>query len=140
MREGVKVEIGGEAPLDSNGYFFAPTLLTEVEPNMRIAREEIFGPVLSVLPFDRPDEAVRIANGTEYGLVAAVWTSDIDRALSLADSLVAGQVYVNNWGLGPGIELPFGGTRGSGFGREKGLQALDEYAQTKTTVIAVRSG
>lgn len=140
-QEGVKVAVGGDLPnLDSGGYFFAPTLLTGVDAGMRIAREEIFGPVLSVLPFDRPDEAVRVANGTDYGLVAAIWTSDIDRALSLAASLVAGQVYVNNWGLGTGIELPFGGTRGSGFGREKGLQALDEYGQTKTTVIAVRNG
>lgn len=140
-QEGVKVAVGGDIPAaQPGGYFFAPTLLTDVDPRMRIAREEIFGPVLSVLPFDNPDEAVRVANGTDYGLVAAVWSSDIDRALSLAASLVAGQVYVNNWGLGTGIELPFGGTRGSGFGREKGLQALDEYAQTKTTVIAVRDG
>ena len=140
-QEGVNVVLGGDVPgVPADGYFFAPTLLAGVDGNMRVAREEIFGPVLSVLPFDHADEAVALANGTDYGLVAAVWTPDIDRALVLAGSLIAGQVYVNNWGLGTGIDLPFGGSRGSGFGREKGLEALDEYSQTKTTVIAVRDG
>jgi acyl-CoA reductase-like NAD-dependent aldehyde dehydrogenase len=104
---------------------------------MRIAREEVFGPVLTVLPFDRDDEAAAVANGTEYGLVAAVWTQDIDRAFSLARRLRAGQVYINNWGLGTGIDLPFGGVKGSGFGREKGLEALREYSVMKTTVVRV---
>lgn len=136
--EGAQVAVGGTVPAGSEGYFFAPTLLTGVDPSMRVAREEIFGPVLAVLAFDGVDEAVQVANGTVYGLVASVWTSDIDKGLSMASQLSAGQVYVNNWGLGTGIELPFGGTRGSGFGREKGVQALDEYSQTKTTVFAAR--
>lgn len=135
--EGAVVATGGRRPGDE-GYLYSPTLLTGVDPSMRVAREEIFGPVLAVLDFDQPADAVRIANGTDYGLVASVWTSDIDRGLSVAGSLTAGQVYVNNWGLGTGIDLPFGGMRGSGFGREKGIQALDEYSQAKTTVFAAR--
>lgn len=87
--------------------------------------------------FDDPADAVAIGNSTEYGLVTAVWTKDIDRAFSVARRIRAGQVFINNWGLGYGIDLPFGGVGGSGFGREKGLQALTEYSIEKTLVIRV---
>jgi aldehyde dehydrogenase (NAD+)/betaine-aldehyde dehydrogenase len=104
---------------------------------MAIAREEIFGPALSLLTFDRAEEAIAMANGTDYGLVAGVFTQDLDRALWTADRLVAGQVYVNEWFAG-GIETPFGGTKRSGYGREKGQEALLNYVQSKN--IAIRLG
>ena len=105
-----------------------------VGPGHRVAQEEIFGPVLTVIDFDDIDEAaaIAIANGTGYDLAAAVWTQDIDRAFRLASRLRAGQVYVNNWGLGTGIDTPFGGFRGSGFGREKGIEAMREFSAVRT--------
>lgn len=135
--EGAAVAVGGRRGA-GDGFFYEPTILVGASGEMRVAREEIFGPVLTVLPFDTPEQAATLANSTEYGLVAAVWTQDIDRALSVASRLQAGQVFINNWGLGVGVDLPFGGVKGSGFGREKGLDALREYSRTKTTVIAVR--
>ena len=104
---------------------------------MAIAREEIFGPALSLLNFDNAEEAITMANGTDYGLVAGVFTQDLDRALWTAEHLVAGQVYVNEWFAG-GIETPFGGTKCSGYGREKGQEALLNYVQSKN--IAIRLG
>jgi acyl-CoA reductase-like NAD-dependent aldehyde dehydrogenase len=139
--EGARVVIGGERPRDlGDGYFFQPTIFAS-QPEHRVAREEIFGPVLSVVGFDGVDEAaaIAIANGTGYDLAAAVWTQDIDRAFRLASKLRAGQVYVNNWGLGTGIDTPFGGFRGSGFGREKGIEAMREFSAVRTTVVRVAS-
>jgi aldehyde dehydrogenase (NAD+) len=105
-----------------------------VRPDMRIANEEIFGPVVCVLPFRTEDEAVEIANGTGYGLAAGVYTRDIGRALGMSRRLEAGQVFVNEYQAG-GVETPFGGYKRSGWGREKGLAAIDHYSQLKTTVI-----
>ena len=137
-RQGARLVVGGRRPEGlPDGYFIEPTLFAGVDPTMRIAREEIFGPVLSAIPFDDPIEAASIANSTPYGLVAAVWTKDIDRAFSVARRIRAGQVFINNWGLGYGMDLPFGGVGGSGFGREKGLQALNEYSIEKTLVVRV---
>jgi aldehyde dehydrogenase (NAD+) len=120
------------------GFFVKPTLLGEVPPEHPLAQEEIFGPVLVALRFNDEDDAIRIANGTPYGLVAGVWTRDGARQMRLARALKAGQVFVNNYGAGGGVELPFGGMKGSGFGREKGFEALYGFSTVKT--VAIRHG
>ncbi|HWO75617.1 MAG TPA: aldehyde dehydrogenase family protein [Bacillus sp. (in: firmicutes)] len=118
-----------------NGYFLKPTLITNVDPASRLAQEEIFGPVLTVFPFETEEEALKLANGTEYGLVTGIWTQDISRAHRLADQSQSGQVFVNNYGAGGGIQMPFGGYKQSGFGREKGIEALRNYTQLKNIAI-----
>lgn len=100
-----------------------------------LAREEVFGPVLVVIPFDDENDAIRIANGTDYGLIAGVWTENGARQIRVAKRLRVGQVYVNGYGAGGGIELPFGGFKKSGHGREKGFEALREYTVAKTIVL-----
>jgi len=134
--------VGGEPPADDRlkgGYYFSPTLFDNVPPEAAIAREEVFGPVLSVTTFRDTDEAIRIANATDYGLVAAVWTRDIGVAHRLARDVHSGQVYVNTYGAGGGVELPFGGFKRSGYGREKGFEALRTYSQIKTVTIKLPS-
>ncbi len=120
------------------GYYLAPTLVADVPPSHEIAQAEVFGPVLAATPFKDEAEALAIANGTEYGLVAGVWTTDGSRQMRLARGLKSGQVFVNNYGAGGGVELPFGGVKRSGFGREKGFEALYGFSQLKT--VAVRHG
>jgi aldehyde dehydrogenase (NAD+) len=133
---GARLVLGGGRPADlDDGWFFAPTMFDVTDPATRIANEEVFGPVLAVVPFRDEAEAVRLANGAGYDLAAAVWTKDIDRAFRLAGQVRAGQVHVNSWGIGSGAHLPFGGIRHSGFGREKGLAALDEYSALRTTTV-----
>jgi aldehyde dehydrogenase (NAD+) len=117
------------------GFYQAPTLLRDVPPSHQLAQEEIFGPVLAALPFDDEAEAIRIANGTPFGLVAGVWTRDGARQMRLARRLHCGQVFVNNYGAGGGIELPFGGVKSSGYGREKGFEALLGFTTLKTIAI-----
>ncbi len=114
------------------GHYVAPMLLEGIAPEAALAQEEIFGPVQVILPFDDEADAIRIANGTEFGLVAGVWTRDGARQMRMAKSLRAGQVFVNNYGAGGGVELPFGGVGKSGHGREKGFEALYGFSALKT--------
>ncbi|MBN9071142.1 MAG: aldehyde dehydrogenase family protein [Rhizobiales bacterium] len=119
----------------ASGYYFAPVLFGSVDPGMAVAQQEVFGPVLALFPFDDEADAVRLANGTEFGLVAGVWTKDGARQHRVAKKVRAGQVFVNGYGAGGGIELPFGGFRKSGHGREKGFEALYDMSATKTVVF-----
>lgn len=104
-------------------------------PDHRLAQEEIFGPVQVIMPFDTEEEALALANGTPYGLVCGIWTSDGGRQLRMARAAQAGQVFINNYGAGGGVELPFGGVKKSGHGREKGFEALYGFASMKTISI-----
>lgn len=117
------------------GYYVLPTLVADVPPAHALAQEEVFGPVLAAAPFRDEAEALAIANGTEYGLVAGLWTRDGGRQLRLARGLKSGQVFVNNYGAGGGVELPFGGVKRSGFGREKGFEALYGFSALKTIAV-----
>jgi aldehyde dehydrogenase (NAD+) len=133
------LHIAAQAPLPpglpEGGCYVAPTLVADVNPAHRLAQEEIFGPVQALIAFDDEAEALAIANGTPFGLVAGVWTRDGSRALRLARKLQCGQVFVNNYGAGGGIELPFGGVKHSGHGREKGFEALYGFSVVKTVAI-----
>ena len=129
-----KAQLAPDAP--EGGYYVAPRLYGPVPETHPLAREEVFGPVLSLIPFTDEADAIRIANGTEFGLVAGIWTENGGRQLRVANAMRCGQVFVNGYGAGAGIELPFGGVRKSGHGREKGLEALREFTVAKTIVIS----
>src|SRR4051794_2102783 len=131
--EGARVAAGGEeVRSETGGAYLAPTILDGVTNDMRVAREEIFGPVLSLIEFDDPDEAVRLANESDYGLAAAVWTSDVRLAHRIARRIRAGMVWINTFDAAD-VTVPFGGFKQSGSGRDKSLHALDGYTQLKTT-------
>ena len=135
--EGARAHIGGVLQTSAgqeNGWYVRPVVMTGATNDMRIAREEIFGPVLSVIPFDDEDDAIRIANDSEYGLVAGIWTTNLARAHRVAASLQVGQVFVNEYYAG-GVETPFGGYKKSGLGREKGVEALLHYTQVKCVTV-----
>jgi (Z)-2-((N-methylformamido)methylene)-5-hydroxybutyrolactone dehydrogenase len=135
--EGARCVMGGgpaTRPECGDGWFIEPTVFTDVTPDMRIAQEEVFGPVLSVIPFDDEDEAIEIANGTVYGLAAGVWTADIGRCLKMARALESGTVWINTYRVSSYMS-PFGGYKRSGFGRESGLSAVREYLQEKSVFI-----
>jgi acyl-CoA reductase-like NAD-dependent aldehyde dehydrogenase len=134
--EGAKVALGGAKSADfGEGYFVQPTIFTGVKNSMRIAQEEVFGPVLSVIPFENDEEAIAIGNGVVYGLAAGVWTQNIKRALTMANRLQAGTVWVNTY-RAVSFMSPFGGYKRSGIGRESGQDMIKEYLQTKSVWIS----
>lgn len=136
-REGAKVALKGDRPQDARlagGYFVPPTIFYDVDHGATIAREEIFGPVMTVLPFSEPDEVLRLANDSDYGLAAAVWTRDISKALTTARSLKAGIVWINDSQPAP-TEAPWGGFKQSGMGRELGPWGLEDYFEIKHIYI-----
>ncbi|CAN5200855.1 aldehyde dehydrogenase family protein [soil metagenome] len=135
-RAGVPVLAEGRLANDlpGGGYYVTPTLFGPVPRSNSLACDEVFGPVLSVLPFEDEADAITLANATDYGLVAAVWTRDGGRQTRMAKAIRSGQVFINCYGAGGGVELPFGGVKKSGHGREKGFMALEEFTVTKTVV------
>lgn len=125
-----------EAP--TTGYYQSPTLVRDVPPSHRLANDEVFGPVLAAMPFSDEADAIRLANGSPFGLVTGIWTRDGGRQLRLARAIKSGQVFINTYGAGGGVELPFGGMKHSGYGREKGFEAL--FALTVVKTVAIHHG
>jgi betaine-aldehyde dehydrogenase len=138
IQAGAKLVCGGDVPTDPTlapGAYLAPAMFADVDPKMRIAQEEIFGPVVAVLPFDSEEEAIAMANNSLYGLSGSIWTQDISRALRVARAIETGVLSINT-GHSVHLEAPFGGVKQSGLGRELGLAALDHYSETKSIFIA----
>jgi aldehyde dehydrogenase (NAD+) len=137
QRDGIAVVAQGEvaAGAPSGGFYQAPVLLRDVPVQHRLAQEEVFGPVLSAMAFDNEDHAVELANATAFGLVSGIWTRDGGRQFRMARRVRSGQVFINNYGAGGGVELPFGGVKSSGHGREKGFEALYGFTTLKTVAI-----
>ena len=119
----------------ATGFYAKPTLIADVAPDAKLAQDEVFGPVLAATSFKDEADAVRLANATEYGLVAGIWTENGSRGLRMARAVKSGQVFINNYGAGGGVELPFGGVKSSGYGREKGFEALYGFSVMKTVVV-----
>ncbi len=138
-REGAVVAAQTPMAATGGGYFVPPVLFDQVAQTAELFSQEVFGPVLAVTPVSSDAEAIDAAHNSDYGLTAAVWCTDIDRALRTARSLDVGQSYVNGYAPGGGVELPFGGTRDSGYGREKGVEALREYSRTRTLFVDIAS-
>ena len=135
--EGATLATGGRpahGPGLERGFFIEPTIFTEVDNRMRIAQEEVFGPVLAIIPFDTEEDAIRIGNDTRYGLAAGVWTTNLSRALRVSREIHAGTVWVNTY-RAAAVMAPFGGYKESGFGRERGVVALEEFLQTKNVMV-----
>jgi aldehyde dehydrogenase (NAD+) len=135
--EGASVVTGGSR-LGDTGYFIEPTIFANVEHEMRISQEEIFGPVLCVIPFEDEADALRIANGTAYSLAAGVWSADIGRVHRMAAGLKAGTVWINTYGY-TDVRLPWGGAGESGFGREHGDSAIDNFTVPKAVWLALEA-
>ncbi len=133
-REGAKLITGGR-PVKGKGFFYQPTIFTGVKSRMRIAQEEIFGPVLSVLEAKDLKDAIRIANDVDYGLSSAVYTNDISRAFETLDSIESGLTYINSSTIGSEVHLPFGGVKGTGHTREAGIEGIDEFSHSKVVYI-----
>jgi gamma-glutamyl-gamma-aminobutyraldehyde dehydrogenase len=137
-RAEAKLLLGGaRVEAEAGGFYIEPTIF-DTRPDSRIAREEIFGPVLSVITFDTVEEAISIANDSDYGLAAAVWTSNLTTAHEVARSLRAGTVWVNCYDEGGDMNFPFGGYKQSGNGRDKSLHALEKYTELKSTLVRLR--
>ena len=136
-RSGIEAVATGQVAADApaGGYYVAPVLLRDVPPDDRLACDEVFGPVLAAMAFDDEAHAIALANASDYGLAAGVWTRDGARQLRMARAVQSGQVFVNNYGAGGGVELPFGGVKHSGYGREKGFEALHGFTTLKTVVL-----
>ncbi len=134
--EGATVTAGGRPDDALGGFFVQPTVLTGVKPTMTVACEEVFGPVLSVIPFDTEEEAIALANDSRYGLAGAVWTKDIHRGHRVAHAMRTGTVWINAYRV-VGPDVPFGGYGLSGLGRENGIEAVHEYTVTKTVTKAI---
>jgi len=134
-----KIRAGGPERIQvpRGGFYFPPTVFDNVDPAAEIAQDEVFGPVVAAMTFTGIDECIAIANGTDYGLIAAVWTRDFNAAHILTEEIRAGQVYVNTYGAGGGVEYTFGGFKKSGYGREKGFDALGQFCQTKSIILRV---
>ncbi len=138
VAEGARLVVGGAKPGGASyedGFFVEPTMFTDVTSDMRIASEEIFGPVLAVLDFEDVDDAIAVANSTPYGLATAVWTRDVGRAVQMAKGVESGQVYVNTFGSAGVVGAPFGGYKRSGFGRNGGPETVREYTQVKAVIV-----
>ena len=138
-QEGTRCVLGGEVPEKrdvGNGWFVKPTIFADVNNQRRIAQEEVFGPVLSVMPFESEEEAVQIANSTDYGLAAGVWTSDLSRAHRMLRRIQSGVVHINCYG-GADITVPLGGLKQSGNGHDKSMHALDKFTAIKTGWISL---
>jgi acyl-CoA reductase-like NAD-dependent aldehyde dehydrogenase len=136
-QQGARLVTGGRrADGFDKGFFWQPTLFDQVSPEMTIAREEIFGPILSIIGFDAEEDALAIANGLELGLTAGIFTRDINRALRFARDLQAGLVWVNDWFLSP-VQTPHGGVKESGLGREQGMAAMRNYVQVKSVSVRI---
>ena len=135
LKDGARLVLGGQPfTVDGKGYYFEPTILADVDNKSRVAQEEIFGPVLAVIPFDTEEEAIALANDSEYGLAAGVQTQNLGRAHRVAHAMEAGMVWVNTWGQFDSA-IPFGGYKASGIGREQGVEALESYTQTKSVYV-----
>ena len=138
QKEGAKIATGGKVLLkNTGGYYYEPTVFDNVKNNMKIAQEEIFGPVLTTLTFSNFNEAISIANDSEYGLAAGVWTNDINKAIRASREIRAGTVYINNYEEGVDSTIPLGGYKQSGIGRDNGAQALENYLQVKSTWVKI---
>lgn len=137
--ESAAIRAGGpdRVHVPTGGFYFPPTVFDNVDPSSEIAQEEVFGPVVATTVFDSVDQCIAYANGTEYGLISAVWTRDFNIAHILAEEIRSGQVYVNTYGAGGGVEYTFGGFKKSGYGREKGFDALGQFVQTKSIILKV---
>jgi 5-carboxymethyl-2-hydroxymuconic-semialdehyde dehydrogenase len=133
-KDGARIAIGG-ATIEGAGYFFAPTLFCDAEQSMRVAQEEIFGPVLTAIRFSDEADAIAKANDVKYGLAAYLWTSNLERALRVSDALEAGMVWVNSENIRH-LPTPFGGTKASGIGRDGGDWSFDFYMETKNVALA----
>ena len=137
-QDGAKCVLGGQAytgPAAKGGQFIEPTIFTDVNNKMRIAQEEVFGPLLAVIPFDTEEDAISIGNDVDFGLAAGVWTQDIGRAVRMSEKLRVGTVWVNTY-RAVSFTSPFGGYKRSGIGRESGLEAIKQYMQVKSVWIA----
>ncbi|MBM3637376.1 MAG: aldehyde dehydrogenase [Alphaproteobacteria bacterium] len=137
--DGAHVLTGGKVAKvkdQENGFYIQPTIYKDVDNSMRIAQEEIFGPVLVAIPFDTEAEAIAITNDSPYGLIGSVWTRDISRAMRVADEIEAGQIFINIWNT-MSVQTPFGGYKHSGYGREKGIEAVHHYSHSKTVTVKI---